>query len=463
MSKTPLLACCAAALLVGCDAGHRESATPPAAGAAPVPATPDPTAGQPGVTPVGPVRDNGPFTPKPPGSPTTSPPPDAFNERPMTYPATQPSAPDQTTMPMTPPPTSQPATAPSASIQKSDFGTTPDGAHVDLYTLTNRRGMVAKIATYGATLTQLLVPDRDGKIADVTLGFDNLKQYETQSPYFGATIGRYGNRIAKGTFELDGKTYTLATNNGPNHLHGGMKGFDKKVWAAAPSDSPDGPSLKLTCQSPDGEEGYPGTLDVAVTYTLTDADALRIDYSATTDAATVFNPTNHTYFNLGGEGSGSILDETLTVNADAYLPVDADMIPTGELKPVKGTPFDFTMPTVIGSRFDRLDNGYDHNFVLNHKPGEVALAARLSDPTSGRVMEVRTDQPGIQVYTGNFLDGKTVGAGGNAYAKNGAVCLETQHFPDSPNHPSFPSTELKPGETFKSTTIYQFLPEPRAS
>ena len=462
MTATQLLALLAAAALAvplaGCDKGknYEESATPPAPS---VPAVPNPAADQPGVTPVAPPSDQSQMAPKRPSTPSTSPPADAGaamdgapTEMPETQPADHPAAaPMQDSKPMT-----QPATMPSASIEKSGFGTTAAGVAVDLYTLTNKHGLVAKITNYGATLTQFLAPDKSGKIADVTLGFDNLKQYETQSPYFGATIGRYGNRIAKGKFELNGKTYTLATNNGPNHLHGGVKGFDKKVWSATPSDTPDGPSLKLTCQSPDGEEGYPGALDMAVTYTLTDADALRIDYSATTDAPTVFNPTNHTYFNLGGEGSGSVLDETLYVNADRYLPVDADMIPTGELKPVKGTPFDFTTPAVIGSRFDQLENGYDHNFVLNHKPGQIALAARLSDPTTGRVMEVMTDQPGVQVYTGNFLDGKTIGAGGKPYAKNGSLCLETQHFPDSPNHPSFPSTELKPGETFKSTTIYRF-------
>ena len=452
MSGLKIGALFAAAVVAGCNPEPEKvpSATPPPAAA--------PSATLPAADPLGPApampQAN---TPDPmalppavaePSTPTTSPPAEA----PATLPTTQSTNP-QDPMP-TDPPSTAPATAPAASIQKSGFSESDPS--VNLYTLTNKNGLVAKITNYGGILTQLLVPDKSGQPGDVVLGFDTLKQYQAQSPYFGATVGRYGNRIAKGKFSLNGKQYTLATNNGPNHLHGGKVGFDKVVWDASPGETPDGPSLTLHYVSKDGEEGYPGTLDVTVIYTLANENALKIEYAATTDAPTVFNPTNHSYFNLGGEGSGSILDETLYVNADRYTPVDADMIPTGELVPVKGTPFDFSSPTVIGSRFDQLENGYDHNYVLNHPAGEIGLAARLSDPKTGRVMEVRTDQPGVQVYTANFVDGSFSGVGGKPYVKNGAVCLETQHFPDSPNHPAFPTTELKPGETFKSTTIYKF-------
>jgi aldose 1-epimerase len=347
------------------------------------------------------------------------------------------------------------------SIIKTDFGKTADGQSVDLYTLTNNHGVVAKITNYGATVTEIHTPDKNGKMADVVLGFDNLKDYMGPgNPFFGTIAGRYANRIARGKFTLNGKEYTLATNNGPNHLHGGIKGFDKKVWRAAPLPSNNGPSLALTCVSADGEEGYPGTLTTTVTYTLTNDNGLRIDYRATTDKPTVLNLTNHSYFNLHGSGSGKdILDHVLMLNADNYTPVDDTLIPTGEIKSVKGTIFDFTSPKPIGQDIAKTPgnpNGYDHNFVLNGKDGEVKLCAKVSDPDTGRTMEVWTSQPGVQLYTGNFLKGDASVIGGKPYTKHYAFCLETQHFPDSPNHPSFPSTTLNPGQTFTSTTIYKF-------
>jgi aldose 1-epimerase len=344
-------------------------------------------------------------------------------------------------------------------IQKAAFGKTKEGTAVDIYTLTNRHGMVAKITTYGATLTELLVPGKTG-VTNVVLGYDRLEPYLAGTPYFGATVGRVGNRIAKGRFTLSGKTYTLATNNGPNHLHGGNKGFDKVVWKAEPAQSPAGPSLKLTYRSPDGEEGYPGTLDVTVVYTLTDAGEVRIDYTATTDKATPVNLTNHSYFNLAGDGSGDILGHELMVNADQFTPVDATLIPTGELKGVKGTVFDFTAPTVIGARIAKVPIeppvGYDHNFVLRGGGGTLTLAARVVEPKSGRTMEVLTTEPGLQFYSGNFLDGSLKNRTGVPYQKHAAFCLETQHYPDSINHPDFPSTVLEPGTTYRTTTVYRF-------
>jgi aldose 1-epimerase len=344
-------------------------------------------------------------------------------------------------------------------IQKAAFGKTKEGTAVDIYTLTNRHGMVAKITTYGATLTELLVPGKTG-VTNVVLGYDRLEPYLAGTPYFGATVGRVGNRIAKGRFTLSGKTYTLATNNGPNHLHGGNKGFDKVVWKAEPAQSPAGPSLKLTYRSPDGEEGYPGTLDVTVVYTLTDAGEVRIDYTATTDKATPVNLTNHSYFNLAGDGSGDILGHELMVNADQFTPVDATLIPTGELKGVKGTVFDFTAPTVIGARIAKVPIeppvGYDHNFVLRGGGGTLTLAARVVEPKSGRTMEVLTTEPGLQFYSGNFLDGSLKNRAGVPYQKHAAFCLETQHYPDSINHPDFPSTVLEPGTTYRTTTVYRF-------
>jgi aldose 1-epimerase len=346
-----------------------------------------------------------------------------------------------------------------ASVQKQAFGKTPDGAEVDVYTLTNTSGTTAKIMTYGAILTEHDVPDRDGKIEDVVLGFDNLKDYLAGHPYFGSTVGRVANRVAKGKFTLDGKEYKLATNNGPNALHGGLKGFDKVIWKAEPQMVADGVAVKFTYVSKDGEEGYPGTLNATVTYTLTNENELRLDYTATTDQATPVNLTNHSYFNLAGAKSGDILDHELMLAADKYTPTDDTLIPTGEIKPVKDTPLDFTTPKRIGERIDQLKGdpvGYDHNFVLNSEGKKLALAARVRDPKTGRVMEMYTTEPGVQFYTGNFLDGKQTGRGGVVYKKHAGFCLEAQHFPDSVNHPNFPSMILKPGETYKQTTIYKF-------
>lgn len=341
------------------------------------------------------------------------------------------------------------------SISKSNFGTANNGQSVDLFVLTNTNGLVAKVTTYGAILTELHVPDRAGKLADVVLGFDNLAQYLGKHPHFGATTGRFANRIAKGKFTLDGKQYTLATNNGPNHLHGGPKAIDKAVWKGTPNESAAGPALALTYLSPDGEENYPGNLKIKVTYTLTNKNELRIDYEATTDKATPINLTNHSYFNLAGAGSGDILGHVLQLNADRYTPVDETLIPTGEIAAVKGTPLDFTKSTTIGARIAQVKGGYDHNFVLNSSDGSLALAATVRDAKSGRVMEVLTTQPGVQLYTANFLDGSLSGIGG-VYPKHAGFCLETQHFPDSVNRPNFPSTILRPGETFRETTVHRF-------
>jgi aldose 1-epimerase len=341
-----------------------------------------------------------------------------------------------------------------ARIQKSVFGKLPDGTVVDLYTLANANGLCAKAATYGAIITEVHVPDRDGKLRDVVLGFDNLEQYLKGHPFFGATVGRFANRIAKGRFTLDGKTCALATNNGPNHLHGGLKGFDKKVWQAEPQTDA---AVKFSYTSPDGEEGYPGTLAVAVTMTLTDANELRLDYVATTDKPTPVNLTNHSYFNLAGEGSA--LNHEMMIAANYFTPSDSTLIPTGEIKPVKGTPMDFTTPQPIGSRFSQLRTnpiGYDHNYVLNAGGKSLALAARAHEPKSGRVMEVQTTQPGVQFYTANFLNGSLTGKRGVVYNQHCAFCLETQHFPDSVNQPKFPSVILRPGQTYRHTTIYKF-------
>jgi len=347
------------------------------------------------------------------------------------------------------------------SIQKIIFGKTADGEVVDLYTLTNRKGMIAKIVTFGAILTELHVADRNGKMGDVVLGFDNFEQYAKGHPFFGAIAGRYANRIAKGKFTLDGKEYKLAINNGPNHLHGGLKGFDKKHWKAEPLETPDGPALRLTCVSSDGDEGYPGNLNVTVTYTLTEKNELRIDYTATTDKSTPVNITNHSYFNLAGERD--VLDHEVTLDADNYTPVDEGLIPTGEIKSVNGTPLDFTKPKTIGRDIAEVPvyiKGYDHNFVLKSGGKGLAFCARVSEPTSGRIMEVYTTEPAVQLYTGNNLNGSLTGINGFKYEKYAGFCLETQHFPDSPNHPNFPSTLLRPGEKFQSTTIYLF-PDPK--
>lgn len=355
-------------------------------------------------------------------------------------------------------PKPQPTPSPM-NIQKSDFGKTPEGLPIELYTLTNG-ALAAKITTYGALLTELHTPDKNGQTTSIVLGFDNLKQYLDGHPYFGATTGRVANRIAKGKFTLNGKEYTLAANNGPNHLHGGLKGFDKQIWKAGATQTPDGPSVTFTYISPDGDQGYPGTLTTAVTYTLTNKNELRIDYKATTDKPTILNLTNHSYWNLHGSGSGKdILDHVLTLNADKLTAVDDTLIPTGKLDAVKGTIYDFTSPKAIGKDIAKTPgtpNGYDHNYVLNGKTGELKLAAKVSDPDTGRTMEVWTTEPGVQLYTGNFLDGKLTGIGGKTYAKHYAFCLETQHYPDSINHPEFPTVILNPGQTFTSTTIHKF-------
>jgi aldose 1-epimerase len=341
-----------------------------------------------------------------------------------------------------------------SSVQKDAFGKLPDGTGVDLYTLTNGNGLVAKVATYGTIITGLHVPDRQGKLGDIVLGFDNLDQYLKGHPYLGATVGRVANRIANARFTLDGKTYTLAPKNGPHHLHGGLKGFDKKVWQAEPQA---GAAVRFSYTSPDGEEGYPGTLAVAVTMTLTDANELRLDYTATTDKPTPVNLTNHSYFNLAGKGD--VLGHELMMAADYYTASDSALVPTGEIKPVKDTPMDFTSPQPIGSRFAQLRTnpvGYDHNYVLNGGGKALALAARVYEPGSGRVMEVHTTQPGVQLYTANFLNGSLTGKRGVVYHQHCAFCLETQHFPDSVNQPKFPSVILRPGETYRHTTVHKF-------
>ncbi|MBD2752879.1 aldose epimerase family protein [Spirosoma validum] len=349
-----------------------------------------------------------------------------------------------------------------SGIEKASYGQLADGQTADLYTLRNASGMTAKITNYGGILVGLTAPDKDGKFEDVTLGQDSLSAYVKNNPYFGALIGRYGNRIAKGKFTLDGKTYSLVTNNMGNHLHGGTVGFDKVLWTATPIEG-DEPALKLTYTAKDGEEGYPGNLSVTVTYTLQKDNALKIDYQATTDKPTVVNLTNHTYFNLTGGAKRDILDHVLTLNADRFIPVDKTLIPTGKLQPVANTPFDFTKPTVIGARINdstdtqiKYGGGYDHGWVLNGSGDSLKLAATVYEPTSGRVMEVRTTEPAIQFYTGNFLDGSVMGREGFAYKKRYALCLETEHYPDSPNQPSFPTTVLRPGQTYKTTTVYQF-------
>jgi len=333
-----------------------------------------------------------------------------------------------------------------------------DTTAVDLYTLTNKNGVTVKISNYGGKVTSWVTPDKAGKMEDIVLGFDSAKKYTPAVPYFGALIGRYGNRIAKGKFTLDGKTYTLATNDHTNHLHGGNKGFDKVVWTAEPIvDSI--PSLTLTYLSKDGEEGYPGNLKVTVKYTLTDADELKIEYTATADKATPINLTNHSYFNLSGNPSNTILDEEIQINADRFTPVSADLIPTGELKAVKGTPFDLTKPVKIGAHINEVPGkpvGYDHNFVLNDSDStKLHQAAVVYDATSGRQLEVLTTQPAIQFYTGNFLDGTLKTNDGKPINQHTALCLETQHYPDSPNQPKFPNTVLRPGQTFTSTTVYK--------
>ena len=348
------------------------------------------------------------------------------------------------------------------SMEKASFGKTPEGQEVEIIQLNNKSGMQAGIMTYGATLVSLTVPDRNGVMSDVVLGFDSLSSYVKQSPYFGSTIGRFGNRIGKGTFELNGARYTLAANNGANHLHGGIRGFDKVVWRVDQKESVEGKSLALKYVSNDGEEGYPGTLTAKVVYSLTDENELRIDYEATTDKPTVVNLTHHSYFNLAGAGNGDILGHELFIDADRFTPIDGGLIPTGELRSVRGTPMDFTKAEAIGARIldkeEQIKNGggYDHNWVLNKAQGAFGLAASASEKTSGRVMEVLTSEPGLQFYSGNFLDGTLIGKGGKKYEYRSGFCLETQHFPDSPNKPQFPSTTLNPGSVYKTSTIYRF-------
>ena len=357
----------------------------------------------------------------------------------------------------------------SNAIAKAGFGETKAGEATEIYTLTNKNGLVAKVTTYGATLVELHLPDKEGNLVDVINGFDNVAGYEGDgNQYFGCTTGRVCNRIAKGKFTLDGEEYTLATNNDPNHLHGGGdKALSKQVWKAEPSADVQAVTFSLT--SPDGEEGYPGNLSMKVTYTLTDENELRIDYEATTDKATPVNLTNHAYFNLGGAGSGTILSHELTLNADNYTATDDTLIPTGKIEPVADTALDFRKAHVIGERIpdkeaketadcETSTRGYDHNFVVNGEVGTMRLAARLKDPVSGRVMEIHTDQPGIQFYSGNFLM-EQEGKGGKKYPFRGALCLETQHFPDSVNHEDFPSTILKPGDTYSTTTVHRFSAE----
>jgi aldose 1-epimerase len=351
----------------------------------------------------------------------------------------------------------------AGSVDKTPFGKTKDGKAVELYTLTNDQGASVKFIAYGGIITEINVPDRWGRVGNIVLGFKDLADYEAKNPYFGALIGRYGNRIGAAKFTLDGTPYQLAANNGPNSLHGGKIGFDKIVWAVEPqTDASGGAAAKLSYTSKDGEEGYPGTLTVQVVYTLTNDNELRIDYEAKTDKPTVVNLTSHSYFNLAGDGTGGIGDHILTINADRYTPVDATLIPTGELASVAGTPFDFRQGMPIGARIRSgtqqmvYGRGYDHNFVLNRSGEGLSLAARVYEPRSGRIMEISTTEPGVQFYSGNFLDSTLVGPTGAQYRQTDGFCLETQHFPDSPNKPAFPTTVLKPGETLKSTTIHKF-------
>jgi len=344
-------------------------------------------------------------------------------------------------------------------IEKRAFGKTPDGTAVDLYTLTNDKGVEAKITNYGGVLVSMKVPDRRGKLEDVVLGYDTFDGYLQDRAHFGSIVGRFANRIAGGKLSVAGVQYDLVKNNGENHLHGGTKGFDRVVWQAKEIGGKDSPALQLTYMSKDGEENYPGNMSVTVVYTLTDSNELKIDYAATTDKETVVNLTNHTYFNLAG--AGGILNHEMMINADYFTPADKTQIPTGEIRSVKGTPFDFTQPMRIGARIDDgyeqivLGKGYDHNFVINRKDNALTLAARVYEPTSGRVLEVSTTEPGVQFYTGNFLAGAK-GKGGRAYERRHGFCLETQHFPDSPNKPNFPTTTLKPGGRYTQTTVFKF-------
>ncbi len=348
-----------------------------------------------------------------------------------------------------------------ARIEKRVFGKLPQGTTVDLYTLTNKNGLQAQITNYGGIVVTLKTPDARGRMADIVLGYDDLRGYVNDTSYFGALIGRFANRIAGGKFSLQGVEYQLARNNGVNHLHGGTRGFNKVVWQARAMTRADGVALRLSYVSEDGEEGYPATLAAMATYILTDTDELRVEYAATTDRETIVNLTHHSYFNLAGAGAGSILGHQVWINADRFTPVDETLIPTGELKAVKGTSFDFTRALSIGSRIEHADeqlhlgNGYDHNYVLNKEVRELTLAAEVYEPVSGRAVQVWTTEPGMQLYTGNFLN-NVRGKGGKIYNKRDGFCLETQHFPDSPNKPAFPSTALQPNERYTQTTIYKF-------
>jgi aldose 1-epimerase len=350
-------------------------------------------------------------------------------------------------------------------MKKESFGKTPQGAAVEAYTFRNAHGLEVRAITHGGIIISLRVPDKRGHLDDVALGFDSLQGYIENPPYFGAIIGRYGNRIAGAKFTLDGVSYTLAANNGPNTLHGGLRGFNKVIWKAEPFQKAGSSGLIFTYTSKDGEEGYPGNLNVKVTYTLTDQDELTFDYEATTDKATPVNLTQHTYFNLAGEGHGDVLGHMMMLNADRFTPVDKTLIPLGELRSVKNTPLDFTQPTTIGARINDKDeqlglgNGYDHTFVIRRNGAGPELAARVREPQSGRVMEVYTTEPGVQFYSGNFLDGTLTGKNGHVYKQRYGFCLETQHYPDSPNQPNFPSTILRPGQTYHSRTTYKFSVE----
>ena len=348
-------------------------------------------------------------------------------------------------------------------IEKSVFGKTHQGETIDLFTLTNAQGLRVKIMTYGAIVVSLEVPDRDGHMDDIVLGYDGLEGYLQNDPYFGAVVGRYGNRIAKGKFTLNGEEYQLAVNNGENHLHGGIRGFNEVIWEAETKEETDALSVELSYISPDGEEGYPGNLSCMVIYTLNNQNELGIKYQATTDKTTVVNLTHHSYFNLSGQGKRDILDHELQLAADRFTPVDEGLIPTGEMLPVEGTPMNFRNPTAIGARIEQDDQqlkyggGYDHNWVLNSQDGSLALAAEVYEPSTGRIMKVFTTEPGIQFYSGNFLDGSIAGKKGLIYKRRFGFCLETQHYPDSPNQPHFPSVVLKPGETYSHETVHRFL------
>lgn len=348
-----------------------------------------------------------------------------------------------------------PGSAPSSRIQKRVFGEV-EGKTVWLFTLTNTQGMIAKITNYGAILTEFWMADRDGRKADIVLGFDTLDGYLAGHPYFGAIVGRCANRIAHGRFTLDGKTYTLAANNGPHHLHGGVNGFDKHVWDAKAADTAEGPSVSMFRTSPDGEEGYPGTVQATVTYTLTDSGELRIEMTATTDRPTIVNLAHHSYWNLAGHDSGDILGHVLQINAERFTPTDETLIPYGTTPPVEGTPYDFRRGMAVGADIDVAPGGYDLNFILNGKPGELRWAARLRDPKSGREMEILTTEPGLQFYSGNFLDGTIRGKGGTVYQKHQGLCLETQRYPDSIHRPDWPSVVLRPGETYRHLMIHRF-------